>query len=237
MTQYEKIANDIRKQILNESYKKDCLIPDQFELANHYQVSRMPIQKAINLLKIEGFLYTKRGKGTYVTFPPLQQDKYGTDVGTIVGTSSYYSNQGNMTSKVISFETRLPVPEEMDKLKLLSNQTVFDIIRLRYLNNEPFHLEYSIYPCHIIPGLNGHILDQSIYRYIIEELDLQIGSGIRQIRADKPDNFDQIYLECAKDDPVLEIEQVVFLKDGRPFEYSQTRAKYTKASVNYIDFR
>nr|WP_308292748.1 UTRA domain-containing protein [Streptococcus parauberis] len=66
---------------------------------------------------------------------------------------------------------------------------------------------------------------------------LQIGSGIRQIRADKPDNFDQIYLECAKDDPVLEIEQVVFLKDGRPFEYSETRAKYTKASVNYIDFR
>ena len=44
MTQYEKIANDIRKQILNESYKKDCLIPDQFELANHYQVSRMTIQ-------------------------------------------------------------------------------------------------------------------------------------------------------------------------------------------------
>ncbi|WP_281494735.1 UTRA domain-containing protein [Streptococcus uberis] len=142
-----------------------------------------------------------------------------------------------MSSKVISFEARFPEQEEMNKLKLRSNQAVFDIIRLRYLNQEPFHLEYSIYPIDIIPNITDTVLDNSIYQYIIEDLKLEIGSAIRQIRADKPDQFDHDYLECQANDPVLEIEQVVFLKDGRPFEYSQTRARYDKATVNYIDFR
>ncbi|MGT2957648.1 transcriptional regulator [Streptococcus bovimastitidis] len=237
MIQYEQIAEDIRRKILTENYKQDQKIPDQFHLSNEYQVSRMTIQKAINLLKIEGFLYSKRGKGTFVSFPALQQDKYGTDVGTIVGTSSYFSHQGKMSSYIISFEVRFPVPEEMTKLKIRADQAVYDIIRLRYLNDQPFHLEYSIYPIHIIKDLNQEVLDNSIYKYIIEDLGLEIGSGIRQIRADKPDQYDHDYLDCKENDPVLEIEQVVFLKDGRPFEYSQTRARYDKASVNYIDFR
>jgi GntR family transcriptional regulator len=197
----------------------------------------MTIQKAINLLKIEGFLYTKRGLGTFASFPPLQQDKYGSDVGTVIGTSSHFSHQGEMTSQVISFDVRFPVPEEMNKLKLRGEQAVYDIIRLRYLNGEPFHLEYSIYPIDIIPGISQEILSKSIYEHIIQNLNLQIGSAIRQIRADKPDQFDQIYLDCQDDDPILEIEQIVFLKNGKPFEYSQTRARYDKATVNYVDFR
>lgn len=237
MVHFEEIAQDIRGKILGEVYKKNQLIPDQFALAREYHVSRMTIQKAINLLKIEGFLYTKRGKGTFASFPPLQQDKYGSDVGIIVGTSSYFSNQGVMKSKVISFEIRLPVPEEIDKLKIRADQEVYDIIRLRYLNDEPFHLEYSIYPVEVIPGIDSEVLHQSIYKHIIEDLGLQIGSGIRQIRADKPDQFDQLYLDCQQDDPILEIEQIVFLKNGKPFEYSQTRARYDKATVNYIDYR
>lgn len=237
MVHFEDIAQDIRSKILGEVYKKDQLIPDQFALAKEYKVSRMTIQKAINLLKIEGFLYAKRGKGTFASFPPLKQDKYGSDVETIIGTSSYFSNQGVMKSKVISFEIRLPVPEEIDKLKIRSDQAVYDIIRLRYLNGEPFHLEYSIYPVDIIPNIDQKVLHHSIYKHIIEGLELQISSGIRQIRADKPDQFDRIYLNCQQDDPVLEIEQIVFLKNGKPFEYSQTRARYDKATVNYIDFR
>lgn len=237
MIHFENIAQDIRSKILGEIYKKGQLIPDQFALAQEYNVSRMTIQKAINLLKIEGFLYTKRGQGTFASFPPLQQDKYGSDVGTIIGTSTYFSHQGEMTSQVISFDVRFPVPEEMSKLKLRADQAVYDIIRLRYLNGEPFHLEYSIYPIDIIPGINQEILNKSIYKHIIEDLGLQIGSGIRQIRADKPDQFDKTYLECQNDDPVLEIEQIVFLKNGKPFEYSQTRARYDKATVNYVDFR
>lgn len=71
MNPFEIIAEDIRCKILSEVYKQDQMIPDQFQLSKEYHVSRMTIQKAINLLKIEGFLYSKRGKGTFVSFPVL----------------------------------------------------------------------------------------------------------------------------------------------------------------------
>ncbi|MCJ0535459.1 hypothetical protein MMJ58_11470 [Enterococcus cecorum] len=42
---------------------------------------------------------------------------------------------------------------------------------------------------------------------------LKFGPANRRIRAGKPDLYDQ-------DDPVLEVEQVAFLSDMRPFEFS-----------------
>ena len=41
-------------------------------------------------------------------------------------------------------------------------------------------------------------------------------------------DYDQKYLDCKEDDPVLEVEQVAFLSDMRPFEFSQTRHRYDK---------
>ena len=47
--------------------------------------------------------------------------------------------------------------------------------------------------------------------------------------------LDQKYLDCATDDPILELEQQVYLKDGRIFEYSQTRQRYDKGSFLFTN--
>ncbi|MEG1045361.1 UTRA domain-containing protein, partial [Carnobacterium sp.] len=36
-------------------------------------------------------------------------------------------------------------------------------------------------------------------------------------------------------DPVLEVEQLVYLKDGRPFEYSRSRHRYDKRSYTVLE--
>ncbi len=70
-------------------------------------------------------------------------------------------------------------------------------------------------------------------RFFITDLKLQpeplkFGPANRRIRAGKPDLYDQKYLDCKEDDPVLEVEQVAFLSDMCPFEFSQTRHRYDK---------
>ena len=57
---------------------------------------------------------------------------------------------------------------------------------------------------------------------------MKIGGSHRKIRADKPNDLDQQYLQCKVDDPVLEMEQVAYLNTGIPFEYSFSRHRYDK---------
>jgi GntR family transcriptional regulator len=137
-------------------------------------------------------------------------------------------------SKIISFNVRFPEANEMDYLSLRENEPVYDIVRLRYVDNEPFELEYTIMPIKTIPDIDMAILEHSIYRYITDSLHLKIGPAIRKIRADKADSYDIKYLEVDPNDPILELEQVARLSDGRPFEFSQTRYPYQNREIYYL---
>lgn len=75
------------------------------------------------------------------------------------------------------------------------------------------------------------MLEHSLYHYITDSLNLKIGSAFRQIRADRADHYDCTYLDCISSDPILELEQVVSLKDGHPFEFTQIRYRYDKGYI------
>ena len=230
MNGYKTIAEDLRNQILKGTYKEDGLLPSQQELAEKYHVSRVTINRAFHVLKEESFITTRRGYGAAVHVPEENSDS---NVEQYVGLSELMGKRANVNSAIISFSLRFPEEEEMRKLSIAANDPVYDIIRLRNVNGQPLMLEYTIMPIKVIPGIDEKTLKKSIYRYIQKTLHLQIGASVRKIRADKPDAYDRQYLQCANDDPVLEVEQTVRLKDGTPFEYSQTRSRYDHTSFIY----
>jgi GntR family transcriptional regulator len=90
-------------------------------------------------------------------------------------------------------------------------------------------------PIHVIPGITEEVLAGSIYDYIETRLKLGIGAANRMIGADKPNKDDEEYLRCQIDDPVLEVDQVVFLDNGVAFEYSQTRRRYDKGHIVMVN--
>ncbi|MCH0447070.1 UTRA domain-containing protein, partial [Enterococcus faecium] len=44
-------------------------------------------------------------------------------------------------------------------------------------------------------------------------------------------------LNCAENDPVLEVQQVVYLKDGQPIEYSSSRNRFDVRNYSVLDVR
>ncbi|TWN13709.1 HTH-type transcriptional regulator GmuR [Bacillus licheniformis] len=92
-------------------------------------------------------------------------------------------------------------------------------------------------PSNVISELNEDVLHGSVYRHITETLKLTIAGSHRKIRADKSSALDREYLECAPDDPVLEVEQVAFLNTGEPFEYSFARHRYDKFVFSSVHIR
>ena len=112
--------------------------------------------------------------------------------------------------------------EIAEKLKISEEDFVYDIVRIRYLDDKPANVEYTQMPIDVITGIRHEVLLGSIYAYIQDTLKLQIQSAHRAISADMPTDEERKYLKIEGELPILKVAQVAFLSDGRPFEYSRS---------------
>ncbi|AWZ44998.1 GntR family transcriptional regulator [Latilactobacillus sakei] len=235
MPKYEEIADTLRQRIKQGIYPANSLLPNQVELVEEFDASRMTVKKAITILTMEGLVFARRGAGTKVldhsfwnktTAPADQYRGMSFDLAD--------ANQ-TLTSKIITFKVTFPSPEVKERLTLSAQQPVYEIIRLRIVDGVNSVLEHTYMPVSLAPGLTDEILEDSIYSYLKKDLHLTFAGGFRNIQADKADKYDQEYLDCAPTDPVLEVEQVVYLDSGQPIEYSRSRNRYDRRGYTYLD--
>lgn len=229
MSRYQEIANDIERNIIEKKYTKR--LPEQFELAQKYNTSRVTIVHALKILQDKKLIKTVKGHGTFVTNKSIPDIFLNSGVNEHNGFTRHVNSAFHLTSHVIAFNIRKPSAEECKALNLCKTDDVYDIIRRRVLNGKPAKLEYTVMPVKCIPGITLDILHKSIYSYIQNDLGLKIGKDNRVITAEKSDAYDIKYLDCTQDDPVLCIQQKAFLEDGRPFELSETRNRYDRGAL------
>lgn len=74
--------------------------------------------------------------------------------------------------------------------------------------------------------MTKEVLDGSIYSYIEDELGLRIGAAQKITSADISNDIDHKELGLQDIEPVLVVEQIAFLDNGTPFEYSISRHRY-----------
>ncbi|MCM1598414.1 GntR family transcriptional regulator [Latilactobacillus sakei] len=237
MPKYEEIADTLRQRIKQGIYPANSLLPNQVELVEEFDASRMTVKKAITILTMEGLVFARRGAGNKVldhsfwnktTAPADQYRGMSFDLAD--------ANQ-TLTSKVITFKVTFPSPEVKERLTLSAQQPVYEIIRLRIVDGVNSVLEHTYMPVNLAPGLTDEILEGSIYSYLKKERHLTFAGAFRNIQADKADKYDQEYLDCAPTDPVLEVEQVVDLDSGQPIEYSRSRNRYDRRGYTYLDVK
>ena len=71
---YQRIADDLRTQILSGDLGPGSPLPSEAELVRQYGSSRGPVRQAINLLRSEGLIDSHQGRGVFVRRrPPLRR--------------------------------------------------------------------------------------------------------------------------------------------------------------------
>lgn len=113
-------------------------------------------------------------------------------------------------------------------LMIEKTDPVYEIRRVFYVDDEPYMIEHTFMRFSLIIDGTKEVLDSSIYRYIQAKLGYTIMSSHKMIRVDKPNQWDREYLRNEESDPIIEVEQVVFLENGKPFEYSFSRHRHDK---------
>lgn len=237
MIKYQEIANDLRSQIQSGVYKSGEQLALEREMCEHYGVSRITIKKAVDQLVKEGLVVKRRGSGTFVKSLANEDVHDISMANQFSGFSKSFAGK-KVTTEVVRFDIIHPAPEIAEKLNITTDDFVYDIVRLRKVDDHPVVIDYTQMPIELIPGIKRDVLEKSIYQYIEKNLHFKIQSAHRFIRALMPTEQEEklLHIEHGKM-PILEVEQIAFLDDGRAFEYSKAHHRGDKQTFRVVSIR
>jgi DNA-binding GntR family transcriptional regulator len=67
---YERVAGELRAALRDGSVEPGTRLPSERQLAEAFEVSRATIVSALNLLRAEGLIASRRGAGSWVRRRP-----------------------------------------------------------------------------------------------------------------------------------------------------------------------
>lgn len=139
----QQIAAEIRAAIIAGELPAGTQLPKTHDLAGQYRVSAPTIQKALELLKEEGFIVGRRGTGVYV------RDRQP----FVVDIKHYFEpTPGGYSYDVLEVTEVVPPPDIAKGLKLAEGETAILRKRLTLFNGEPVDLSSGYYPASIARG-------------------------------------------------------------------------------------
>lgn len=233
MTKYAYIANELRKQILSGDYVPNQQLPLEKELCEMFEVSKMTMKKALDILVSEGLIIKRRGYGTFVKDLSQEEIRRLMMSRQFMGTTALYE-QGAVRSKVLNFSVDNATQEVSEKLNISLESFVYNIHRVRLINGKPLAIEQTYMPIDVIPGLKLEHINASIYDYIESTLNANIQSAHRKITVNKSTDFEAEHLGLEKGDPIALVEQTGYLNTGELFEYSISTHRYDEFEVEFV---
>lgn len=231
---YLEVAKELKKRIQNNVYSRQEPLPDQEAFAQEFNVSRLTVKKAFDGLERQGLIYKQSGLGTFVAGDIPIKSNIDAPANAFTGLQNQLG-KNKVKSNILHFSVEFPDTQMQKNLSLKPNEPIYNIVRLRIYNDQPLIIEHTFMPVKLVPDLDEKILHSSIYNYIHQRLHLKFGHAYRKIRADKPDIYDIKYLNAKADDPMLALEQIIWLTNGQPIEYSISRNRYDTRDYVLLD--
>ncbi|MCL2188416.1 MAG: GntR family transcriptional regulator [Defluviitaleaceae bacterium] len=203
---YEQIHEDMLQKITSNQWKSGGMIPAEMELCEIYGVSRITVRKAIEELVLTGVLVRQRGKGTFVRVTHLDNQL-----------SKFYSFSESLKVAGISEEAEVLAFKELpaskhtaERLEISAGDTVYEVIRLRSVNDVPYAVEASYLPKALFKGITAKsIADNGLYNSM-RQLGIAPVRARETFRAAALDGLEARLLQQDIHSPVMRIERVTY---------------------------
>lgn len=216
---YSQLITLLSERIHNGEWQPGDQLPSEADLCQMYAVSRTVVRQALQEMQYAGLVSRRKGKGTFVAQPKLGESL----VQTLTGFYQDMRERGHtVATQVLQSDRIQPSPKIAEQLQLEAGADVYRIERLRFVDGEPIVLVTTYLPCRLCPGLAQFDLSaRSLYEVLEHALGLELSHGRRSIEAVAANAREAQLLDVREGDPLIRLESVTFLKDGRPVEYYQ----------------
>lgn len=233
MNKYMKIYQSICEKIINGEYAHLQQLPSENELTKIYSTSRETVRKALNLLQEKGYIQKLRGKGSVVIYEDIIQFPI----------SEMISFQEINQRLSLDYETEVElleviraeeVPIVKHALELNDQDKLWHVIRTRKKNNNVHIMDEDYFICSVIPKLTKEVASQSIYRYIENEMNVEISYSNKSITFERMSDKEIAYFGHLDPPFTATVRGIVHLNNAERFQYNISR--HIATEFKFVDF-
>jgi len=204
-------------------------LPAERELAMTYGCSLITVRRALDELAREGRLERTRGRGTFVTAPPIVRDISGpTGFAEEIRALGY-----EPYSVVVTAREERPSLIVSRALGIEPRAAVHYLERVRGADGMPLLLEQVRLPAALVPNLLGHDFgtEESLWGILRRDYRLPVQRRQEVLSAIMPSAREARLLGLRTRRPSVQFEGVAFTTGDVPIEHSRTvvspeRARY-----------
>ncbi|MGA0412817.1 MAG: phosphonate metabolism transcriptional regulator PhnF [Candidatus Puniceispirillales bacterium] len=216
---YYQIYESLKKDVANKIYKTGDKLPSENHLSKRFEVNRHTVRRALQILKNEGILFSKRGSGVIV-----QDSKFKYKIGKRVRFSQNITNENYIPkTKIIRSEIRKASKIEADNLKINSRDEILLIETTGKINNIPTILTKRTIPNKRFPRFLEIFQKELSVTHTLKLLGINDFVRLNtNIIAELADSIQANLLNCKINSPLLKTTYVNQDLNSIPIEYSQT---------------
>jgi len=206
-------------------------LPSERELSEMFNLNRSTLRGAIQKLIEEGKIYKEAEVGNYVTEPKMIRNLNMMDSLT----KFVESNQKTIKSKVLSANIIESNKQITKNLKIPLGTEIFQLTRLRYVDNVPISIETSFLNYEKFPGIEGKDFEiQSLYHVLENEYGAEIIKGKEKLGLTFATCDEAKSLDIANEEPIFFISGVTTDSDGNPVEYFRSVVRSDKMKFSSV---
>lgn len=226
-------VHDVLRHELKWGAFPDQVLPSEDALIKRYGVSRGTIRRVMELLSAEGLIERLRGVGTFSLSPTLLN--HGLNVSR-----DLTQDVNTAGTRATIFTTHVERHRSTDfiagKLGIAPGDEVVIVETTTYLDGFPFSCRNAFLPITLFGERDPDSVDfdRSPYEVLVELTGQHPGDTHIYITAAVADEVVAGILGVAPGSPTLDTNRVIVDAEGRPLEYSLSRARADRVSFQVL---
>ena len=209
-------------------------IPSEAELCQEFEVSRTTVRKALGDLIQEGLVYTVQGKGTFVAPKKLRS----TWVQQSGGLYADMTERGFRVAMQVLEVGVILVEEHIQKeLGLSDGDQVIKLVRLRFVDDQPFDIVTNYLPARLFPGLEKEdFASNSLYSLMRGKYNARFARGVRLVDAGACPADEARLLRIKPNSPILITRSTMYDENEQALEHGivHQRSDVAEVVINVI---
>lgn len=213
---YFQIQEQLLKQISSGELAVGQPLPPLQELSASLGVSPMTARQAIKSLCDLGVLYSRQGRGTYISGIKVEKD-----FRQVLSFSEEMKARGSRPrSQVLSFAVRPATQEVQEALRLRAGEPVIELRRVRQANTLPMGIECSSLPLRLCPDLLDTFDPRtSLYKFLAERYGVHMAVADEVVEAGLASRKEAQLLRVSEKSPVFNFTRISYVQSGQPVEF------------------
>lgn len=214
---YLTVYNTLKQEITEGILKVGSLLPTEQELEERFLVSRTTIRKAIGLLKDEGYLDVRQGRGT--TVQDITTTQKLSHISSITET---LINDGHEVSVQSMSITKIQAPDSMSDI-FAPGTPLYCLERVLCSDGLPINYSTTYLLAEMVPHFEQYVnMFCGLYHFLETKYHIQMSEATETLSASAANFAESQILNIPQGSPLLISKRVTNVGDIR-FEYGINR--------------